>query len=80
MVRKRSETRLNKISKILIEDYQLQSVEDLQYAVKDLLGYTVEQMLKLELDEHLDYEYGQAPLSLNIRNESSKKIAKSTNL
>ncbi|PWD82464.1 IS256 family transposase [Ignatzschineria cameli] len=78
MGRKRPETRLNKISKMLIEEYQPQSVEDLQNALKDLLGDIIQQMLKAELDEHLDYEYGQAPLSLNTRNGSSKKTAKST--
>ena len=30
-------------------------------------------MLKAELDEHLDYEYDEKPLSLNTRNGSSKK-------
>ena len=30
-------------------------------------------MLKAELDEHLDYVYGEKPLSLNTRNGSSKK-------
>lgn len=35
-------------------------------------------MLKAELDEHLDYEYGEKPLSLNTRNGSSKKTVKSS--
>ncbi|MFM1583709.1 hypothetical protein [Helcococcus ovis] len=38
-----------------------------------MLGETIEIMLKAELDEHLDYEYGQTPLSINTRNGSSKK-------
>ena len=78
MPRKRPETRLNKISKMLIEEYQPETVQDLQEALKDLLGDTMEQMLKAELDEHLDYEYGQKPLSLNTRNGSSKKTVKSS--
>lgn len=53
-------------------------VQDLQEALKDLLGDTMEQMLKAELDEHLDYEYGEKPLSLNTRNGSSKKTVKSS--
>ena len=40
---------------------------------KDLLGDTMEELLKAELDEHLDYEYGEKPLSLNTRNSTSKK-------
>ena len=78
MARKRPETRLNKISKMLIEEYQPETVQDLQEALKDLLGETMEQMLKAELDEHLDYEYGETPLSLNTRNGSSKKTVKSS--
>lgn len=70
--------RLNKISKMLIEEYQPKSAKDLQDALKDLLGDAMEQMLKAELDEHLEYEYGQTPLSLNTRNGSSKKTAKSS--
>lgn len=78
MPRKRPETRLNKISKMLIEEYQPETVQDIQDALKDLLGDTMEQMLKAELDEHLDYEYGEKPLSLNTRNGSSKKTVKSS--
>ena len=78
MPRKRPETRLNKISKMLIEEYQPETVQDLQEALKDLLGDTMEQILKAELDEHLDYEYGEKPLSLNTRNGSSKKTVKSS--
>ena len=78
MPRKRPETRLNKISKMLIEEYQPETVQDLQEALKAILGDTMEQMLKAELDEHLDYEYGEKPLSLNTRNGSSKKTVKSS--
>lgn len=78
MPRKRPETKLNKISKMLIEEYQPETVQDLQDALKDLLGDTMEQLLKAELDEHLDYEYGEKPLSLNTRNGSSKKTVKSS--
>lgn len=78
MPRKRPETRLNKISKILIEEYQPGTVQDLQEALKDLLGDTIKHLLKAELDENLDYEYGEKPLSLNTRNGSSKKTVKSS--
>ncbi|EGY79562.1 Uncharacterised protein [Peptoniphilus indolicus] len=76
MSRKRPETRLNKISKMLIEEYQPETVQDLQDALKDILGDTTEQMLKAELDEHLEYEYVEKSLSLNTRNGSSKKTVK----
>ncbi|QEJ97109.1 hypothetical protein [Treponema phagedenis] len=62
MARKRPETNRTKIAKMLIEEYQPNSVQDIQDAIKDLLGDTLEQMLKAELDEHLEYEYGATPL------------------
>ena len=78
MARKRPETKMSKIARMLIEEYQPQSAEDIQEAIKDLLGNTLETMLKKELDEHLDYEYGDTPLSLNTRNGISKKTVKSS--
>ena len=73
MSRKRPETKRSKIAKMLIEEYQPKSSQDIQEALKDLLGDTMEELLKAELDEHLDYEYGEKPLSLNTRNGTSKK-------
>ena len=59
MPRKRPETKRSKIAKMLIEEYEPQSVQDIQEALKDLLGDTMEELLKAELDEHLGYEYGK---------------------
>ena len=73
MPRKRTETKRSKIAKMLIEEYQPKSSQDIQEALKYLLGDTMEELLKIELDEHLDYEYGEKPLSLNTRNGTSKK-------
>lgn len=78
MARKRPESNRSKIAQMLIEQYQPQSVQDIQDAIKDLLGDSLETMLKAELDEHLDYDYGDTPLSLNTRNGYSKKTVKST--
>lgn len=63
---------------MLIEEYQLQNAQDIQEVLKELLGETMEELLKAEFDEHLDYEYGEKPLSLNTRNGSSKKTVKSS--
>ena len=38
----------------------------------------MEELLKAELDEHLYYEYGKKPLSLNTRNGTSKITVKSS--
>ena len=40
---------------MLIEKYQPQRAEDIQEALKYLLGDTIDELLKAELDEHLDY-------------------------
>lgn len=78
MGRKRPETAKSRLAKQLIESYDIKTAQDIQEALKDLLGETIESMLKAELDEHLDYEYGQTPLSINTRNGSSKKTVKSS--
>lgn len=78
MARKRPETNRSKIAKMLIEEYDCKTAGDIQDALKDLLGDTLENMLKAELDDHLDYEYGEAPLSLNTRNGTTKKTLKSS--
>lgn len=57
MPRKRPETNRSKISKMLIEEYQPQNAQNIQEALKDLIGDTMEELLKAELDEHLYYEY-----------------------
>ena len=78
MPRKRPETKRSKIAKMLIEEYQPQSAQDIQEALKDLLGDTMEELLKIKLDEHLNYEYGEKPLYLNTRNGTSKKTVRSS--
>jgi len=40
----------------LISEYNITSAKDLQEALKDLLGDTIQNMLEAELDEHLGYE------------------------
>ena len=79
MGKKRAETAKSRLAKQLIESYDIKTAQDIQEALKDLLGETIESMLKSELDEHLDYEYGKTPLSINTRNGSIKKTVKSSN-
>ena len=40
----------------LLEEYDIQSAEDIQDALKDLLGGTIKEMMEAEMDEHLGYE------------------------
>ncbi|WP_455541922.1 IS256 family transposase [Intestinibacter sp.] len=59
----------------LIEEYDIQTAEDIQDALKDLLGSTLEAMLKSEMDEHLGYDPYERTDSLNARNgNKTKKI------
>ena len=37
----------------LLEEYDIQSVEDIQDALKDLLGGTIKEMMEAEMDDHL---------------------------
>ncbi|EMW5549967.1 transposase [Enterococcus faecalis] len=46
MPRKRPETKRSKIAKMLIEEYEPQSVQDIQEVLKDLLDETMEELLK----------------------------------
>ena len=37
----------------LLEEYDIQSAEDIQDALKDLLGGTIKEMMEAEMDDHL---------------------------
>lgn len=52
----------------LLKNYDIKSTEDIQEALKDLLGDTLKRMLEAEMDEHLGYEKGQTSSSSNYRN------------
>lgn len=69
---KRSEGKRNIIAS-LIEEYDIQSAEDIQDALKDLLGGAIESMLKSELDSHLGYEPYERSGSSNARNGNKTK-------
>lgn len=39
----------------LLEEYDIQTAEDIQDALKDLLGGTIKEMMEAEMDDHLGY-------------------------
>ena len=43
----------------LLEEYDIQTAEDIQDALKDLLGGTIKEMMEAEMDNHLGYEKSQ---------------------
>ena len=79
MARKRPERKNQKLLDLIREQYQPESALDIQEALKDLTSGLLEEMLKAELDEHLDYDYGEKPLGLNTRNGYNKKNVNSSN-
>ncbi|WP_176212743.1 IS256 family transposase [Clostridium acidisoli] len=59
----------------LLDEYNIQSAEDIQDALKDLLGGTIQEMMEAEMDDHLGYEKYDRSNEPNYRNGSkSKKI------
>lgn len=60
----------------LIEEYDIETADDIQEALKDLLGGTIKSMMESEMDEHLGYESYERSDSDNYRNGTkSKKCA-----
>ena len=47
----------------LLEEYDIQSAEDIQDALKDLLGGTIKEMMEAEMDDHL----GRAIMTQRMR-------------
>lgn len=64
----------------LISEYDITSIKDLQEALKDLFGNTIQDMLEAELDTHLGYEKYESTEEekTNYRNGSTSKRLKST--
>lgn len=59
----------------LIEEYDIKSAKDIEDALKDLMGGTIQEMLEAELDEHLGYRSYERLDSSNYRNgKKTKKI------
>jgi Transposase and inactivated derivatives len=71
-----SEGKQNIIS-ALIEEYNIKSAEDIQDALKDPLGGTIEAMLEAEMDEYLGYEPYERTDSTNSRNGKKNQTIRS---
>lgn len=39
----------------LLEEYEIETAQDIQDALKDLLGGTIKEMMEAELEDHLGY-------------------------
>ena len=71
-----SEGKRNIIS-ALMEEYDIQTADDIQEALKDLLGGTIQSMLEAEMDNHLGYEPYERTTNTNARNGKKTKAIRS---
>ena len=59
--------------KQLVSEYGVESIADIQNALKDLLGGMIEELLQAEINSHLGYEkYGHVDYSQVNRHENTK--------
>lgn len=61
----------------LLEEYDIQSAEGIQDALKDLLGGTIKEMMEAEMDDHLGYEKYERSDEKNYRNGTKSKRVRS---
>ena len=52
----------------LLNEYDIQTAEDVQEALKDLLGGTIKELMEAEMDEHLGYQKSARSDGDNYRN------------
>ena len=57
----------------LLSEYDIESAEDIQDALKDLLGGTIKEMMEAEMDDHLGYEKSERSNNENSRNGYKQK-------
>lgn len=62
----------------LLQEYEIEMAEDIQDALKDLLGGTIKEMMETELDEHLGYEKSQRSNNEDARNGYKQKQVNSS--
>ena len=57
----------------LIDEYDIQTADDIQAALRDLLGGTIKSMMEAEMDDHLGYEKSQRSDNDDYRNGYKRK-------
>ncbi len=61
----------------LLQEYDIQSAEDIQEALKDLLSGAPQDMLETEMDNHLGYDRYERSGEPNYRNGTKSKTVRS---
>lgn len=62
----------------LLQEYDIETAEDIQDALKDLLGGTIKEMMEAEMDDHLGYGRSQRSDSDDYRNGYKTKRVNSS--
>ena len=62
----------------LLDEYDIQTAEDIQDALKDLLGGTIKEMMEAEMDDYLGYSKSQRSESDDYRNGYKSKRVNSS--
>lgn len=62
----------------LLREYDIQSAQDIEAALKDLLGGTIQSMLEAELDNHLGYDNYERSTNTDYRNGTKPKVLRSS--
>nr|WP_051033573.1 transposase [Acetivibrio cellulolyticus] len=57
----------------LVQEYNIQSAEDVQETLKNLLGGNIQSILEAEVDQHLGYKPYERTDSTNSRNSTKPK-------
>ena len=57
----------------LLKEYDIQSAEDIQDALRDLLGGTIKEMMEAEMNEHLGYGRSERSDNEDCRNGYKNK-------
>ena len=61
----------------LLQEYDIETADDIQDALKDLLSGTLREMMEAEMDEHLGYEKYERSSEPNYRNGTKQKRVRS---
>ena len=61
----------------LIDEYDIETADDIQDALRDLIGGTIKTMMEAEMDNHLGYESYERSSNDNYRNGTKKKRVRS---
>lgn len=62
----------------LLHEYDIETAEDIQDALKDLLGGTIKEMMEAEMDDHLGYQKSEQSDNDDYRNGYKSKRVNSS--